>query len=79
MAERCYRPVLRGLSNFIKSISMQKYSTVLYLRGKNQQSSLIGGLLTLICAVGLMIFMAVTLNNIFSKSHYNLDQTAKPL
>ena len=64
--------VMSNVTTFLKFISAQKYSTVLYYKGKNQQSSIFGGLLTILCGIGVFIFSYMALSDVINLKNYNI-------
>jgi hypothetical protein len=57
----------------LEFISVGQYYTKLYHRGKGTQSSIVGGILTIICALILVSYAVVILVPIFNRDNYNLD------
>ena len=68
-ASDCWKKLRSGL----EFISVGQYYTKLYHNGKGTQSSMIGGILTIICAVILITYSIFMLVPIFNKDNYNLD------
>lgn len=54
---RCYNPVTLCL----RRVSVGQHSTKLYFSGQAQNSSVCGGLLTLACAVLLIVYIIIVL------------------
>ena len=69
VASDCWKKLRSGL----EFISVGQYYTKLYHNGRGTQSSMIGGILTIICAVILITYSIFILVPIFNKDNYNLD------
>lgn len=57
----------------LELISVGQYYTKLYHRGKGTKSSMLGGILTIMCAIILVTYAVYILVPIFNKDNYNLD------
>jgi hypothetical protein len=68
-ASDCWKRLRSGL----EFVSVGQYYTKLYHNGRGTQSSMIGGILTIICAVIIITFSIFILVPIFNKENYNLD------
>lgn len=61
-------------------MSIGKHPTTLYTKsGTNYQSSIVGGLLSILIYLGLGYFLIVSLANVFGKIHYNIDVSTTKL
>lgn len=68
------------LSSFLRYVSLGKYQTVLFINDKeNYQSSVIGGILTIMIAIVLITYSSIVMNDIFDKRVFHLDQEYVPL
>lgn len=63
----------------MRSVSFGKYHSVFYYNGRNMHSSSLGGVCTMIMMITLLLYVGVTMVNIFNTSHFNLDTTAKQI
>ena len=65
---------------FLRWISQGKYQTTLYNKnGSASQSSVKGGLITILALSLIGAAIIVQLIGVFSKAHYNLDIEAKEI
>ena len=67
------------LKSFLKDISLGKYSTVLFFKNTTLQSSIIGGVLTLITAIIFLSYSVIIFGPIIRMDNTNLDISARPL
>ena len=66
------------LKRFLETISLGKVNAGLSMNGKRSQSSIYGGILTIIAAIGILIYTSIVFNQITQRMHYNLDETTRP-
>ena len=70
---RCKRNVAwSDFTYILKLISVGKHNQGLYLNGRRQYSTWIGGLFTLIIAFIMIVFTISTLKSIINKDQYTL-------
>jgi hypothetical protein len=60
--------------DFIKQFSLGKYDRGLYYQGIRFQSSILGGVVTLISIAALLTYSIILLDSIVAKDEYNLEQ-----
>jgi hypothetical protein len=60
--------------DFIKEMSLGKFDRGLYYQGIRFQSSIVGGVVTLISIATLLAYSIILLDSIVTKDEYNLDQ-----
>jgi uncharacterized BrkB/YihY/UPF0761 family membrane protein len=53
---------------------MGKYRMQLFYNGSDQYSSILGGLVTIVCFMTLIIYSTIIFPPIFRKEIYNLDK-----
>ena len=58
----------------IKQMSLGKFDRGLYYQGIRFQSSIVGGLVTLVSIATLLTYTIILLDSIVTKDEYNLDQ-----
>ena len=59
-------------------VSVGKYPTVMYYKGRSHQASLLGGVLTLIGIVALLVYSVIIISQIYSDNkQYNINLSAK--
>jgi hypothetical protein len=65
----------KSMAKIIRSLSLGKYQTVFYNEevGASYNSSIFGGILTLITFGILLLLSVVILTSVLDKDHYNLD------
>lgn len=61
---------------FVSFLSLGKYNMKLYSSRRDSYSTLIGGLISILCYIGLLIYSIFSLKLVIDKDVYNLD--AKP-
>ena len=52
-------------ANFIRGLSLGKYESWFFFRGKNSEESLFGGFLAIICYLLIFIYAILTLVQVF--------------
>jgi len=62
---------------FLKAISIGKYHTVLHHKGNAFQSSIWGGLISIVLGLIIAVYAGITFAAIFKGEHYNLDRNSK--
>jgi hypothetical protein len=68
------------LAKCLRAISVGKYQTTLYNKtGLPYMSSVLGGLITLVCVLIIATYSVVLLISIFQKERYNLDMTTQEI
>ena len=67
------------VKDFLRFVSIGKHYSIFYFKGRNQHSSILGGLLTIFFAIIFITYSVITLSNVINKKHFNLDETARPL
>ena len=75
--DSCLKRTLSFIPRFMKLISVGKYNSGMYRNGKNQHSSVIGGILTLTIAVGMISYAYTVFYSIFNRMNYNLEETGR--
>ena len=60
--------------DFIKHLSLGKFDRGLYYQGIRFQSSIVGGIVTLVSIATLLTYSIILLDSIVTKDEYNLDQ-----
>jgi hypothetical protein len=68
------------LAKCLRAISVGKYQTTLYNKtGLPYMSSVLGGLITLICVLIIFTYSIFLLISIFQKERYNLEMTTQEI
>jgi large-conductance mechanosensitive channel len=68
------------LAKCLRAISVGKYQTTLYNKtGLPYMSSVLGGLITLVCVLIIAAYSVFLLISIFQKERYNLDMTTQEI
>ena len=73
------KKLCRCLTRFFKLISASKYQSIMYKDGDNFQSSVVGGIITLVFIIFFITVACVMVLNFFDREHYNLTQRYKCL
>lgn len=68
--------VSEKITEFLRTISMGKYSTKLYYNGKAFKGSISTGLLTILIALFLVGYVVILFSAIINRENYSLDQTS---
>ena len=58
--ERKFKENISCIRNCLRAVSVGKYSSVFYGRGRNSHSSVIGGIITIIVVIILATFAFIT-------------------
>ena len=61
--------------NLLKFVSIGQFDRGLYIRGKRFQSSLIGGIVTIIFAIFILTYAFYVFQSIIGRDLYRLDQS----
>lgn len=62
-------------ANFLRYISLGKYQTVFFINDhENYQSSVLGGILTVMIFILIVTYSSLTMKDIFDLRVFNLDQ-----
>lgn len=64
---------LEKLKECLRSISIGQYSSALYYKGKTSQSSVAGGIITLLVGTIFLIASVLILKDILNTTHFNLE------
>ena len=68
------------MARCVRAISVGKYQTTLYNKtGLPYMSSVLGGLITLVCVLIIATYSVFLLISIFQKDRYNLDMTSQEI
>lgn len=67
------------LKRLLEYLSVGKYQTSFYHQGKANHSSILGGLITLVFSISLLVFSVITIKSIVDRDNYNVDDTASPV
>jgi hypothetical protein len=63
-------------AGFLRGISVGKYDNGLYLQERRQQSSVCGGICTILLAIMLITYAAVIFTAIFKRDEYTLQESS---
>jgi hypothetical protein len=63
------------IASFVRALSIGKYNHGLYLKGESHQSSIVGGVLTTVCAVVLIVYMVFVFKDIIDCAEYSMDES----
>jgi hypothetical protein len=61
--------------NFIKKLSIGKFNHGFYHNGDCHQSSVLGGILTVIGVLGIITFSVITIKNIVEVKEYQMEES----
>jgi hypothetical protein len=64
---------LNCIGEFFKEISIGKYKSKFYYKGKNSEESIIGGILAAALYIFILIFSIITLVDVIKRKNYFLD------
>jgi hypothetical protein len=67
------------ISEFLRCISLGKYSTKLYFNGKAFKGSVATGILTVFISIFLVIYSGILFNDIINKKNYSLELTSREI
>lgn len=65
--------ILAKVLDFIRLVSLGKFDRGLYYQGERNQSSILGGIVTIISIATLLTYSIILLNSIVTKEEYSLD------
>ena len=60
------------IQNLLKEFSVGQYNTKMFHEESDSQSSMIGGIITILCGVFLLVYSTIILSGIIRKEIYNL-------
>ncbi len=60
----------------LKQISIGKYDRGLYIEEKRHQSSICGGILTLMILVTIITYLSIVLYTVFNRLEYKIDESS---
>lgn len=72
MLKKIYNPIAHSL----RSLSVGKYSSVFYAKGKTYHSSVIGGIITLVLMIFFTWYSYSLFVKIFERQNYHLETTS---
>lgn len=67
---------LEKLKGCLRSISIRQYTSAFFYKGKTSQSSVAGGIITLVVGTIFLIASVLILNDIINATNFNLKEEA---
>ena len=65
--------------NWLKSLSIGQYKTNFYSNGSDSQSSIVGGIFTVVIGIIFGFAILIQLFSVFTRAHYNLELSLEQL
>ena len=68
-----------SISDFLRRVSLGRYPMKLYHRGTAYYTTALGGVLTIIIVIALIVYSSILLADTFNRKHYSLDKSSRQL